>query len=273
MKDVERHYTKGNILELIRSGLASAGKEVSDLTADDLSAVDEFHIGGRIASKHFFPKLGLQSGRHILDVGAGIGGGARFAASSYGVRVTGVDLTEEYVSAGNEMSDWVGMSGSVDLRVGDATSLDLADESFDGAFTMHVFMNVKEKAKAFAEVHRVLRPGSVFGIYDVTKYGETPVSYPVPWADEPSTSFLSSADEYATLLEAAGFSLESIEDRHDFAVSYFNMVMEKIEAGGPPPVGIHLLMGETAREKLVNITANLNSGAVSPFEIIARKPE
>lgn len=272
MKAVEMHYTKGDILDSIKNGLAAAGKDASDITVDDLSAVDEFHIGGRIASKHFFPKLGFETGQYILDVGAGIGGGARFAADSYGVRVTGIDLTEEYVAAGNEMSRWVGMSEAVELRVGNATALDLPDAGFDGAFTMHVFMNVEDKSRAFSEVYRVLKPGAVFGIYDVTKYGESPVQYPVPWADEPATSFLSSAGEYVAALEGAGFRFEWIENRHEFAVSYFNRVMEKMEAGGPPPLGIHLLMGDNAREKLVNITANLNSGAVAPFEIVARKP-
>ena len=269
MKKVEEHYAVGNILEAIKAAL---GTEQKNLAVDELSAVDEFHIGGRIASKHFFPKLGLMPGQKILDVGAGIGGGARFAAHDYGVTVTGVDLTAEYIEVGNELNRWTAMEDRVALFTGDATDLDLPDTEFDGAFTMHVYMNIENKQKAFSEVSRVLKPGAVFGIYDVMKKDEREIRYPVPWATDASTSFVSTPEEYADALETAGFAVESVTDRGEFATTFFNAVMEKLAAaGGPPALGIHLLMGANAREKVENITWNLSEGIIAPYEIVSRK--
>ena len=98
--DVPEHYTHGDLLEAIRAGLASLGKAPGNLTADDLASVDEFHIGGRQASMDFLDQLGFAPDMHILDVGCGLGGAARFAAFRYGSRITGIDLTPEYVATG-----------------------------------------------------------------------------------------------------------------------------------------------------------------------------
>lgn len=269
MGSVERHYAVGNILEGIRDVLGKDGP----VSVDELKAVDEFHIGGRLASERFFSKFGFKEGQEILDIGAGIGGGARFAADRFRVRVTGVDLTREYVEAGDELNRWSGMEELVKLEVGDATDLKFPDASFDGAFTMHVLMNVADKSKVFAEVFRVLRPGSLFGIYDVVKRADGEISFPVPWATDASDSFLCSVDEYKEALTGAGFEIESVTDRYEISLEFFRAAREKLgAAGGPPALGIHLLMGSNAAEKVANMTGNLNAGLLGPAEIFARKP-
>ena len=98
--DVSRHYTHGSLTDAIRDGLASLGKAPGTVTVDDLAPVDEFHIGGRKASEDFLDQLGFRADKHVLDVGCGLGGAARFVASRYGSRVTGIDLTSEYVETG-----------------------------------------------------------------------------------------------------------------------------------------------------------------------------
>ena len=82
-----------------------------------------------------------------------------------------------------------------------------ADRSFDGAYMMHVGMNIEDKAALCAEVSRVLRPGARFGIYDVMRTGDGEIAYPVPWATTAATSFLAQPAQYRQALEAAGFSV------------------------------------------------------------------
>jgi hypothetical protein len=47
------------------------------------------------------------------------------------------------------------------------------------------------------------------------------------------------------------------------SIEFFSEVSARIEADGPPPVGIHLLMGDNARDKLQNYVRNLNEKRVS----------
>ena len=65
---------------------------------------------------------------------------------------------------------------------------------------LHVGMNIEDKAKLCSEVHRVLRPGSLFGIYDVMKAGAGELSYPVPWATTAASSFVVDPAQYRSAL-------------------------------------------------------------------------
>lgn len=139
---ITEHYTHGQLLDRILRGVEAIGKTPVTVTVDELAPVDEFHIGGRQASEDFISQLELPAGDHTLDIGCGIGGTSRFVASRFDCRVTGIDLTPEFVSTGQALCDWAGLSGQVKLHQGDATEMPFADESFDAAFMLHVGMNI-----------------------------------------------------------------------------------------------------------------------------------
>lgn len=269
---VAEHYTHGQLLDRILSGVEAIGKSPETVTVDDLAPVDEFHIGGRQASEEFIDQLEFSPIIHVLDVGCGIGGTSRFVASHIGCRVTGIDLTPEFVSTGQCLCDWVGLSGQVVLTQGDATDMPFNDESFDGAFMLHVGMNIPDKAGLFAEVHRLIKPGSIFGVYDVMQTSDEDLTYPVPWSTTPDTSALATREEYVAALELAGFNIVNIRDRRGFAAEFFAETRRRMEqSGGIPPLGVHIAMGESAPVKIKNMVENIASGRVSPIEIIARK--
>ncbi len=105
IEDVSAHYAHGELLAAIRDGVAKLGKTMETVTVDDLAPVDEFHIGGRQASEAFLGQLGLTLDQRVLDVGCGLGGSARFAATRYRCHITGIDLTPEYVDTGQALCD------------------------------------------------------------------------------------------------------------------------------------------------------------------------
>ena len=271
-QDISTHYTHGNLVAAIRSGVESLGKTIDSVTVDDLGPVDEFHTGGRQASKHFIDQLGVTPDMHILDIGCGLGGPARFVASRYRCRVDGIDLTPEYIETGRVICGWVGLNDRISLHQGSALSMPFADGAFDGAYMLHVGMNIEDKAKLCSEVHRVLRPGSLFGIYDVMKAGAGELSYPMPWATTAASSFVVDPAQYRSALQAAGFAVIAELNRRDFAITFFDQFRAKtMAAGGPPPLGLHLLMGRNAPDKIQNMIQNVASGYIAPVELIARK--
>ncbi len=94
---VSKHYEGDALLQAIRAGVAALKKDTTTVTVDDLSPVDEFHIGGRPATTELCDRLGIDDSSLVLDVGCGIGGSSRFVASSYGCRTVGIDLTPSYI--------------------------------------------------------------------------------------------------------------------------------------------------------------------------------
>ena len=267
---VAEHYAATGLLAAIESGLARAGLSPETVTVDDLGPVEEFHVGGRPATERLLSPLGFEPGRRLLDVGAGLGGTARFVAARFGAHVTGVDLTEEFVTAGRVLSEWIGLADLVDLHHASALSMPFEEDSFDGAYQLHVGMNIEDKAALFAEVARVLRPGAPFAVYDVMRVGPGEVAYPVPWASTASTSFLAGPDDYVDALTAAGFTIADPVDRREAGLEFFAAMRARAaQAGGPPPLGLHLVMGEDAATKLADLVDALERGVLAPVELVA----
>ena len=88
-QDVSEHYTHGNLTAAISAGVRSLGKTINSVSVDDLASVDEFHIGGRQATVDLLDQLGFSAKNHLLDVGCGLGGAARFSATDINVELLG----------------------------------------------------------------------------------------------------------------------------------------------------------------------------------------
>ncbi len=270
---IASHYAHGSLAQSIRAALVEAGKNPERLQPEDLAPVDEFHVGGRRATADLTARLGLTPGMHVLDIGSGIGGAARHMAHTYGCRVTGIDLSADYVAVAQWLSDAVGLAERVDFRAGSATALPFAAATFDAATMLHVGMNIADKAGLMAGVARVLKPGGVFAVYDVMRRSDDVVLYPLPWAAGPDTSFLAGEDDYRAAAVAAGFAVSETRDRTAFAIEFFQRQRGRAEAGGLPPLGTHILMGPDAALKRNNMLANLERGVIAPVEMICRKPQ
>jgi ubiquinone/menaquinone biosynthesis C-methylase UbiE len=271
-KNVSELYTHGNLLEAIQSSIANLDKTVDNLTIEDLAPVDEFHIGGRQATEHFLGQLNFSEQDHLLDVGCGLGGASRYVANKYHNHVTGIDITPEYIETGKILSLWVGLDKQVTLRLGSALSMPFEDEIFDGGFMMHVGMNIENKTQLFTEVFRVLRPNTSFGVYDIMQVDDGDLAYPVPWAIVPNTSHLAAPHQYKQAMIDAGFVVSAESNRRDFALAFFKEVRANTEAnGGPPPLGLHTLIGDSTAVKFQNMIKNIVAGQIAPVEIIAHK--
>lgn len=271
--DVVQHYEASELLAAIEAALAALGKTTSTVTVDDLGPVDEFHIGGRVATTALCDRLGITSGTEVLDIGCGIGGTARLLASTHRCRVTGVDLVPDFVDVARSLTGWTGLSDLVSFEVASALELPLEDGSFDAATQLHVGMNIEDKGRLFAEMGRVLRPGGKLGVYDVLRTGDRDLRYPVPWASDESTSFVADFDTYEAVLTSAGFEIMEIRDRREFALESFAKTKQRTaEFGGPPPLGLHVIIGSATPVKIENMIAAVSDGKVSPVEIICQAP-
>ena len=271
-QDVSDHYTRGNLVAAIRSGIEALGKTINSLTIDDLAPVDEYHIGGRQASEDFLSQLNLTPEKHVLDVGCGLGGAARFVASRYGCQVTGIDLTPEFIETGKVICGWVGLDNRISLHLGSALAMPFPDRVFDCAYMLHVGMNIDDKVKLCSEVNRVLRPSSLFGIYDVMRIGDGELAYPVHWATTAASSAVATPAQYREALEKAGFAVIAERNRRDFALAQYDQLRARTAvAGGPPPLGLHILMGRNTPDYVQNMIENVSTGRIAPVELIARK--
>ena len=268
---VAQHYAQTDLETAILNALVASGKDINRLETSDLSPVDEFHTGGRDATKEIAAQLKFAPNMRILDVGCGIGGASRFFAEQYGCHVTGIDLTPDYVRVAESLAHRVGLGGRVIYRQASALDMPFDAASFDGAYMMHVGMNIEDKPRLFSEARRVLKKGSQFAVYDVMRRGEAQPTFPVPCAMTAETAFIVTVPDYRRSLDAAGFDIISERDRLDVAREFFRQQKTRATPGDkPPPLGIHLLLKNAAPQILANTVSLFERGVLTPTELICR---
>ena len=269
---VAHHYGRAGLLEAILAGLESTGADPDNLQPVDLAPVDEFHTAGRVTTLKALEMMPLQAGMRVLDAGCGLGSTARVLAREHGCRVTGIDVTQQFVEVARALGERMNLADQCDFHVGSVTEMPFADAAFDAAVTFHVAMNVSERDRFYAELARVMRPGAPLCAFDVMK-GPTPgMIYPVPWAETEETSFLKSTAETSELLRDAGFRIEREQSLREFAIQYFREVSAKAaNASGPLPLGLHLLTGANAPEKFANYAKALEAHQIEPAILVGRR--
>ncbi len=270
---VSSHYDTGPILDRIKAGLRAAGLDPDSPSADDLKAVDEFHVGGAEATEAFLKPLEIGPTHRVVDLGSGAGGPARFIATRYGARVTGFDLTPAYVKLANTLSRMTGLQDRTEFHIASILDLPVAPGSFDLATMLHVGMNIEDKHALFREAARILAPGGRFAVYDLMAIKDGHHDFPVPWASDPAASHVAPPETYKAAAAAAGLRLVAETDRRDFALAHFDKLKaEREKAGGPPLLGIHLIMGSDAGERFLNLTRAVRSGSLGPREMVFELP-
>jgi ubiquinone/menaquinone biosynthesis C-methylase UbiE len=266
---VEQHYGRGRILDSIVGALRQSGKDLDRLKPEDLAPVDEFHIRGREATVELARRASLKPGSRVLDVGCGLGGSARYLAAEHQCQVTGIDLTQEYVDVANALAGMVGLSDKVAFRQASALEIPFDDGSFDVVWTEHVQMNIADKRAFYREISRVTRPKGLLLFHDIFRGDGGPLHYPVPWAEEPSISFLAAPAEVRQILEELGSVIHDWVDKSEPSLQWFVAAIEKVKVSGPPPLGLHLLMGDTAKTKFENNIRNLREGRFVVYQACA----
>lgn len=258
---VAQHYQRPDLLGSILAGLRATGKDPDAPTPDDLAPVDHFHQGGVDASLELARLARFAPSMRVLDVGGGFGGPARLLAARIGCRCTVVDLNDAYCALGTELTRRTGLSSRVHFEHASALAMPFAAASFDAAWTQHSSMNIDDKVALYREVHRVLRPGARLAIHEVMAGARAPIHFPVPWARTPSISFLRRPDEVRAAIVAQGFREVGW---YDVTARTLDWLRQRVAAAraapAPPPLGIHLLLGEDAPTMFGNLLRNVEEG-------------
>lgn len=273
MSHVHSYYSPNDLYNRIIGGLSELGKDLAKVTLDDLQPVDEFHIRGDTATKELIKLSKFTPDMHILDVGCGIGGSTRRLSHETKCRVTGIDLSNEYVETAKKLTQLLNMQDQVMFHACSALELPFDDNYFDGVWSLQMNMNVEDKLAWLKETYRVLKPSGRAVLYEVCGSKNTPVYYPVPWAQDETISFLVSPESFSDVISRAGFDIEFWNDKTDLAQKAFASMQEPVGEPDLPELGVHMLVGKDIRNKAYNLRRNLDEERVSLIETVAVKPK
>ncbi|MBI3945262.1 MAG: arsenite methyltransferase [Armatimonadetes bacterium] len=166
----------------------------------------------------------LQPGETVLDLGSGGGLDCFLAAKRVGLagKVIGVDMTPEMIERARDNAQRGGYI-NVEFRQGDIEALPVAGASVDVVISNCVLNLVPDKARAFGEISRVLKPGGRMMVSDMV------LSRPLPaWVKELGSAYTACVagaalrDDYLRLIREAGLGDVDVLDERDAAAMFVN---------------------------------------------------
>jgi arsenite methyltransferase len=177
---------------------------------------DSFHPGGARLTERLGHLLHLSPDSLVLDVACGRGGSALLLARRFGCSVVGVDLSAENLQRAAAEATALALTDRVRFEMGDAERLPLEDASVDAIICECAFCTFPDKPAAAREFWRVLKPGGLVGLSDITRDPDVPageLSDLLAWIA--CLADARSASDYRQWLTDAGLTSATIEEHQD----------------------------------------------------------
>lgn len=242
----------------------SVRSETFDLMpGHEIFSADERRAWLALLSRH----LGTEPGRRALDLACGTGVISLLLAE-LGFSVTGLDLSEAMLARARSK---VAGKGPIKLFLGDAENTLEASDSYDAVVTRHLVWTLPDPPAAFAEWHRVLRPGGRVAIIDADTVNVRPDRQLVKWLAQlakrlssnvaPSPAY---ADTHASILSRVYFSQGCRPES----------VAGLLSAAGFEDISVDRDLGRIhrAQGRFMPLYQRLERAAQNRFIVSARKP-
>ena len=260
-EQVSSHYGWAGLMTAIEDEVRRHGIDPSQVTVDQLAPIDNYHAFRLAGTLALADAASVSAADRVLDVGGGIGGPARQLAVRFGCQVTVLDLTTEYCVVGKTLTAWTGLSDRVSFVNASAVEMPFGDGAFDLVWTQHASMNIADKDGLYREIARVTRPGGRFAFFDILAGPNQPIHFPVPWASDPSFSFLLPPDDTRALIARSGF--------HETAWLTGDALDEALDRADPPeaedsPLDPALLNGADSAQMGASVRRNFQEGRMVP---------
>ena len=134
--------------------------------AIEISGIEILHPGGYELTKRTAELCELKVGMHVLDVSSGRGTQAVYYAETFGVFVTGLDISEKMISTAIEKATENGVSDKVKFVLGDSQDLPFKESTFDVVINECAVGIPDDSQKVLNEMLRVVKPGGVVAIHE-----------------------------------------------------------------------------------------------------------
>lgn len=208
----------------ILSDLRATGyPDDSPIPVDVLNRYDQLHYHGTEALDFAIAAATITAGQHVLEVGSGWGGCARYIAQSTGAHVTAVELQEDYDTVARTLTARAGLTDTVTHLNADFLEVALPDGGFDHAVSWLALFHIPDRPKYLSKIHRLLKPGGMLCAEDLYLIAPPPEEEADDFRAHLFPNSLVPRDVYEAGLRDAGFSnlvlTDMTQDWSDFTAT------------------------------------------------------
>lgn len=253
-------------VEQERGDLEGLSEEDLAKTVSQIQASDQNHVGGLETLDRLARLCEIEAGTRVLDVGCGLGGGARRLAETHGARVLGIELSPERVRQARNLTELVGLEERVRFEAGDILEIDLPEERFDVVLCQASASHVRAKAELLDVLTHCLAPGGRLALEEPAARAEDDLARPeMKRLENLWKVALETVEGWRNLLRDAGFSITQEEDSSDDFLGHQEELLELAEAGCIEPPERERRAWEAAREQV-------RQGRLAYLRWVARRP-
>ncbi|HVX46011.1 MAG TPA: methyltransferase domain-containing protein [Mycobacteriales bacterium] len=174
-------------------------------------------------------KLELGPDSHVLDIGSGYGGAARYLAGTYGCKVTCLNLSEVENQRNREFCAQQGLQDLIDVVDGSFEDLPFEDSHFDIVWSQDAMLHSGDRVRVLQEMSRVLRRNGEFIFTDPMAAQDCDRAALRPILDRLHLESMGSVDFYRRELTRLGMRSVDFEDHTAQLSTHYRRVLEETE--------------------------------------------
>jgi cyclopropane fatty-acyl-phospholipid synthase-like methyltransferase len=240
----------------------------SPLKVSDLTPFDQYHYHGTKAVDEAITALGLKPGMRVLDIGAGIGGPARYIAEKSGAHVTALELQEDLNAVGEDLTRRCGLNALVEHRCGNV--LDGVEGKFDAIVSMLCFLHIPDRARLFAVCRAAFGEKGKLYVEDFAQRRKARASEAEALAAKVQCPYLPTVEEYRQHFLGAGFQHIEIADVTGDWTSFTAERLAAYRSARPRNIAIHgAEVVEGLEDFYATVAGLFADGAISGVKITA----
>jgi len=261
-------------VERIYNDLADIGIGADDpLTVGDLTPFDQLHYFGTDAVDAAIAALGIDGASRVLDVGAGLGGPARYMAQRTGCHVTALELQADIDGIARSLTGRCGLADRVTHRCGDVLTATLAANAHDALVSWLAFYHIADHQALFAKAIATLKPGGRLYVEDLFRHGDFNTDEQHAVTEKIYGQTLHLRDDYVGVLRDAGFVDVGFEDMTESWRGFTRARRDAYHANRAAHTAIH---GEVTVAALTDfydtVVMLFDGGKLGGATLTARKP-
>lgn len=263
------HQVERVFNELHEMGL----NDKDNIAVEQLTPFDQYHYEGTDAVDMAIHSLELDSTSHVLEVGAGIGGPARYLAANSGCKVTALELQGDLNDVARSLTQRCQLGDKINHLQGDFLVDNMPDDQYDAIVSWLVFLHIPERKKLFNRCLSATRSGGKLFIEDFSKRSEFTKQEKDDLAQKVYCTYVPTAQEYATHLEDAGFKDVQVTDMtnqwREFVSGRLQMFRDQRERN----LRVHGAEIADGLEDFYSTVSNLyDGGNLGGIRIVATRP-